>query len=133
MRPLLQADLAEPCDELGEVRRILKKANCGDSCGAGIETSRGVFRSDAADGENGDGHRAANFGEKVEPLRRAEGCFGGSGKYGAEEKVIRAGSGGRLCRFERMTRGARQKIIFVSVAGRSRVDQTFGFLNGQRI
>lgn len=118
---------------MGEVRRILKKANCGDTCSPGSETSRGVFQSNPADGENGDGHRATNFGEKVQPLRRAEGCFGGRCKYGAEEKVIRAGSGGGLCRFERMARDACQKDVARVTAGRNRVDQTFSFFNGQRI
>ena len=59
----LRAELAETRDEPGEICRVLKEANGSDSRGAGGETSGGVFQSDAADSEDGNGQSSANFGE----------------------------------------------------------------------
>jgi hypothetical protein len=129
----LRAELAQARDEADEICRVLKEANGGDSRGAGGETSGGVFQSDPAYSEDGNSHVAANFCEKFQPLRRAEGCFGRGSENGAEEEIIRAGSGGGLRRFERVAGDAREKVVPYVAAGRSSGYQTLGFSNRQGI
>lgn len=97
-------------EEGGGVGSILKEADGGDAGSASGEASGRVRKSDAADGQDRDGNRCANFPEPRNALRRPERGFRGSGEDGAEEDVICAGGGSGLGRRERMTGDAHQKI-----------------------
>lgn len=96
--------------EGGGVGRILKEADGGDAGSASGEASGRVIKSDAANGQDLDGNRCANFPEPRKALRRPERGFRGSGEDGAEENVAGAGGGSGLGGFERMTGDTHQKI-----------------------
>jgi hypothetical protein len=71
-----------------DVGGILKQSNGGEAGGAGAQTFCGILDGDAADGDDWNFHRAANFVEAGDALRRAVLQFRWRGKDWAEENVI---------------------------------------------
>ena len=80
----------ELCDCLGQIGAFLEQANCGEAGGTGGKALPGVFHRHAADGEHRNAHSAADLGQPVETLRRAESRFGRCRIDGAEDDVVGA-------------------------------------------
>lgn len=117
----------------GEVGGILKKTDGRDAGGPGRKAGGSVRESDAADGEDRDRHRMADFGETNESLRRAEDCFGRSGEHGTEENVVCAGRGRALGGLQRVARDANQKVRRSFPGGLIGAEQTLRFFDRQGI
>src|SRR5260370_36052877 len=86
--------------QLGQGRGILKKANSRDSRRACGKTFGGVRQRNPSDGEHGDGNGAADCGEPLEPLWRAECRFRWRGEDGAKTKIICAAARGGIHTFQ---------------------------------
>ena len=66
---------------------------------------------DSANGQHGNGDGAANFGEPLKPLRRAERRLRRRGENGAKKKIIRATSRGCSRSFQRVAGNANEEIM----------------------
>lgn len=116
-----------------EICGLLEETDSSDSRGTGGEAHASVFQSDATDGEDGDTYSTTNFGEKVQPLRRAECRLGRRSENRTKEQIIRSGIGRGSRRFERMARNPGQKDVARAAGRYNRLDQTLCFFEGQSI
>jgi hypothetical protein len=91
---------------VGGLKKVYRRYACGSRGHAVCD----VGGSDAADSDDGNIYRTANFGETVKTLWSAIDGFGGRCEDGPEENVVSAFGGRKSGGFERVAGNTDEKI-----------------------
>jgi hypothetical protein len=98
--------LTKPLDSAGWIDWVLEKADGCDTRSARSDAGFCVVQRDAADGDDGNGHRTTRSRKARQALWHSKSQFRWCGEYGTEEDVIGAIALGGFRGFEGMARNA---------------------------